>query len=80
MFAALRDHVTDGDRRAWKRAAMVASIVATTATGKPFSADDFDPFAVPPEPPKPKTWQDMLAAVEAINAAAGGKDLRVKRA
>lgn len=59
---------------------MVASIIATTATGKSFKPDDFDPYAER-EPAKPKpeqTWQQQLAVVEAFTKAAGGVDMRPK--
>lgn len=56
---------------------MLASIIATTATGKQFSADDFNPFAeVKPEPVVERPWEEMLLIVEGMNKSMRGKDLR----
>ena len=76
QFAALEAH--NPDRAASRRTARLMALVATTATGKVFAADDFDPYAIARKA-APRDWRAMLRTVEQVNAALGGRDQRRRR-
>ncbi len=68
-----------GEERADLRAAIVASTVANTARDPKTQRDPFTPQEFMPKFEKETTEQtpeQMLAIVEMLNAAFGGKDLR----
>lgn len=78
MFAALRDRVTEVDRRMWRHTSKILADLWAIATHKPVPADAFNPYAEAPQPAAKQSVADMIAVAADIVKRAGGRDLRKK--
>lgn len=68
-----------GEERADLRAAIIASVVANTARDPKRRRRAFKPEEFMPRfGRQQQTWEQQLSIVEMLNAAFGGRDLRVK--